>query len=247
MQALQANGFQVARHLVVQPRRRRRLLGDHLLQGFRRRRGPERRPARQQLVQDRPQRVHVRRRPGRVPLPLGLLGSHVARRAHRDPAQGQGAPALQAPGQAEIRHLRRAVRGEQDVGRLEIAVHDAALVRRVDGVGQGRHQRRRLANRLRNPLDLLSQAAALDQLHREVRPAVHLAHVVELDHVRVAQSSHRFRLAQETLPLVRPGIGAGQQHLQGDGPVEAQVPRFVDDPRPAAPQHALHFVERDPR
>ena len=95
-------------------------------------------------------------------------------------------------------------------------MHDAALVRRVDGVGQRRHQGSRLASRLRNPLDLLGQVAALDQLHREVGPAVHVADVIDLHDVGVAQAGDRLRLAQEALQLLRPGVGAGQQHLQGD-------------------------------
>ncbi len=95
----------------------------------------KRRPARQQLVQDRPQGVHVGRRPDRVLLAPGLLRRHVARRAHGHAAYGQPAVALQPSGQAEIGDLGRAVGGEQDVGRLEVAVDDPALVSDVDGLG----------------------------------------------------------------------------------------------------------------
>ena len=75
----------------------------------------------------------------------------------------------------------------------------------MDGVGQRRHQCSRLASRLRNPLDLLGQVAALDELHREVGPAVHVAHVIDLHDVGVAQAGDRLRLAQEALQLLRPG------------------------------------------
>ena len=63
VQALQADGLQVAGHAGVQPRRGHRLLGEHLLQRFRRRLRPERRPAREQLVEDRPQGIDVHGRP----------------------------------------------------------------------------------------------------------------------------------------------------------------------------------------
>ena len=63
VQALQADDLQVARHLRVQPRGRRRLLFDDLPQRLRRRVRVKGRPAGQHLVQDRPQRVDVRGRP----------------------------------------------------------------------------------------------------------------------------------------------------------------------------------------
>jgi hypothetical protein len=116
---------------------------------------------------------------------------------------------LQAPGQAKIRHLRRAVLGEQDIARLEVAMNDPALMRDVDGVGQRGNECGRLASRLWNPLAFLNQVAALNELHREVRPAVHVANVIDLHDVGVAQAGDRLRLAQEALQLFRPGAGAG--------------------------------------
>ncbi len=247
VQTLQADGLQVARHSGVQPRGRHRVLGQHLLERRCRRLRPEWRPARQKLVQDRPQGVYVRRRPDRVPLALGLLGSHVARRADGDAAERQPAAGFQPSRQAEIRDLGRAVGGEQDVGRLEVAVDDPALVGGLDGLGYRGHQGGGLAGRLRRARHHLGQAAALDEFHGEVRPAVQVADLVDLHDVRMAQAGHGFRLAQKALQLLRPGGGAGQEHFQGDGAVEAQVPRLVDDAHAAAAQHPLHLMAADAR
>ena len=52
------------------------------------------------------------------------------------------------------------------------------------------------------------------------------------------RAGDRLRLALEPLPLLRLGVGAGQQHLQGDGPVEAQVPGPIDDAHAAVAEHA---------
>ena len=41
-------------------------------------------------------------------------------------------------------------------------------------------------------------------------------------------------LGKEAPDLLRPGEGPGQDPLEGDGPVEAPLPRAVDDPHPAA-------------
>ena len=89
---------------------------------------------------------------------------------------------------------------------------------------------------------MLCQVAALDQLHREVRPAVHLAGVVDLHDVGVMQRGNRLRLAQESFPLRRQGIGAGQQHFQGDGSLQPQMPGPVDDAHAAVAEHGLHPV-----
>ena len=57
------------------------LLANHP-QGFQHRIAAERRPAGEQLEQDRPQRVHVDGRRDRLAASLGLFGRHVAGRAH---------------------------------------------------------------------------------------------------------------------------------------------------------------------
>ena len=81
--------------------------------------------------------------------PIDLLGGHVARSPHPSTAQCQSRLSLKVPGQPEIGDLGRAVGREQDVGRLQVAVHDPGLVRHLHGLGQRGQQRGRLAGRLR--------------------------------------------------------------------------------------------------
>jgi len=91
----------------------------------------------------------------------------------------------------------------------------------MDRVGQRRHQGGGPGSGLRLAGDLRLQAAALDQLHGEVGPAVVLAHVVDLDDVGVPQSRHGFRFPEKALPLILTGIQPGEQHLEGNRAVEA--------------------------
>ena len=84
-------------------------------------------------------------------LALGLLGGHVAWRTDRRAAQGELRSTFQTPGQAKVGDLRRAVGGEQDVGRLQIAVNDPALVRHLHGFSQRDQQHGGLADRLGVP------------------------------------------------------------------------------------------------
>jgi hypothetical protein len=64
--------------------------------------------------------------------------------------------------------VRPAVGVEQDVGRLEVVVEDAALVGVVDGPGHGGQQRRGGARVGGEAAEVLGEVAALDQLHAEV-------------------------------------------------------------------------------
>ena len=81
LQALEADGFQVARHVQIEPNRRHRFLEQDLLQRCESRVGLEGRPPGQALVEDRPQGVYVGGRTDHAGVSLGLLGSHVTRGA----------------------------------------------------------------------------------------------------------------------------------------------------------------------
>src|SRR5262249_57899263 len=111
-----------------------------------------------QLVEDGAQRVDVRGRAGLFGAAGGLLGGHVGRRA-QDGARGGQRRLVQPPRQAEVSYLRRAILGEQDVGRLEVSVDDVLVVGRLRGPGEGLDQGGRLA-RLPGPAHLIGQVTA---------------------------------------------------------------------------------------
>ena len=102
--------------------------------------------------------------------PDDLLGTHVAHgpdhlarhRLHRGLQVG-----LRRAREAEVEHLRLARLGDEDVGRLQVAVDDAALVRVLHGVGDSATSRAlpRSSSLLR---DVVVERAAAHQLHREV-------------------------------------------------------------------------------
>src|SRR5258708_3955472 len=130
-EALKADRLQVARHRAVQPRRGYRILREYLLDRFRAGLRPEWRPARQQLVQDRPERVNVRGRAGRgAPR---LFGGHVTRRAQRDAGPREIGLTAQPTREAEIADLGTSVGGEEHVCWLHVTVDDAVRMCRVDG------------------------------------------------------------------------------------------------------------------
>ena len=132
----------------------------------------ERPPAREELVEHQAERVDVA--PHRDLAARELLGRHVGRRAGADVlhvAHGR---------QAEVHDADLAGAVEHDVGRLQVAMQDAALVRRREARAELPRDLERLV--LRQPADAAQQRReilAVHVLHRQEQLPVDLADVVD--------------------------------------------------------------------
>ena len=94
--------------------------------------------------------------------------------------------------------------GDEDVGGLDVAVHQAARVGRVEGVGDPRDHARGPPRRDPAALgDQVLQARALHVAHRDVEAALVLARAVDRDDVGVLQARGHERLAHEQLAEAR--------------------------------------------
>jgi hypothetical protein len=272
LQTFQADRFQVARALRLQPAGRNRVVGHHLGQRVQGGLAAERRPARQHLIEDGAEGIHVGERAGGAALAAGLLRRHVRGRA-QDGALALGQRRhFQPLRQPEIGDLRYAVGergthvpcslavnsgrtsparpilgGQQHVGRRQVAVDDAALVRVADRQRQRPHQLRRRPRRLRFAGEVLGEAAAADPLQRQERPAVVLAHLVNLDDVGVLQPGDRLGFPTEACQLVGAGVGPGTQDLQRHHPVQGELPGTVDGAHAALADLLQDLVTRDHR
>ena len=80
------------------------------------------------------------------------------------------------------------------------------------------------------------------ELHAEVALAVVLADLVDRDDARVIEQRDGLGLVLEPAQLGVVGQHAGLDHLEGDGPVEADLPGLVDDAHAAAAQLFLNLV-----
>ena len=205
-----------------------------------RRLGLERGPAGQQLVQNRAQAVDVGQRGDFPPLPGRLLRRHVGRRPHDGPGAGQLAVALNPPGQAKVGNVGLSLAVQQDVPRLEVAVDDAALV----GVVNRSSDRGEQPCRLLGGAPKASQRAALDQLHAEVRLPLVFADLVDGHDVGMIKVGRRFGLGAEAQRLIGGGHLPGQEHLEGHGAVEIDLPRPEDDTHAAARDLSQQLVAR---
>ena len=144
---------------------------------------------------------------------------------------GQGA------GHAEVGHPDPALLVEEQVGRLDVAVHQPPGVR----VGQAL---RHLGSQMRGlgvgepvaPVEQVAQRPAAEILQHQIRPVGVLAPVEHPQHVGMVQGGDRAGLGPESL---QKGLVAGQpglEHLDRDVPLQAHVFGEIDVSRGASAQ-----------
>ena len=222
------------------------------------------RAAEKEVVQDQPEGVDVRALIDR--LRPRLLGSHV--RDGADHAFNLGVsrghvPADHAPGlalprrarlggvggarHAEVHDQAFAVGVDHDVGGLEVPVDDAG---RVGGDEAGRDAPRDLHHAGHGQLALAfqdrRQLLALEERHRDVLDAAHVAHVVHPHDVLVRDPAGEQQLLLE--PALEHARRLGirghlrANRLQGDDNLEDLVPGLVDRTHAAGAEQLENLV-----
>jgi hypothetical protein len=158
-----------------------------------------------------------------------LFWRHVARRTENgaDDSVRHGvrevvllvACRLQQLGEAEIEKLDRPIWRDENVGGLQVAVQDAAI---VSGL-QCPRDLDRLADRF-GRRDRTAQRRAVDVLEHEIaRPDV-----VQLADVRMVQGRNRTRFVFESTQAIRVMDQRGGENLDGDCAIKPRVAGFVD-------------------
>ena len=225
-QGAQADPVQLDRDRVVQLAGRARLLRLDLLQNFIRALAPVRPLSGEQLVEDDAQAVDVGAGIDAVPLAAGLFRAHVGRRAGQ---LGAGAEVHIAQRQAEVCHHGPALFVEQDVGRLDVAVDQAAAVGVVQGFGHLGDEGCRFRAGGPGLPQPGPQILAGDELGNHVAEAVGgPAHVVDGHDARVVQGRQHAGLGQEGLDVGRRGDAVAVRHLDGHVALQVVVVGLVD-------------------
>ena len=228
--------------------RRRGVVGEHSVGDLVRRVAGVGLAAGQQFVEHDAQGMNVGARVNRAA--LQLFGRQVVGRAGDQPVQQRQRRTVGDARDAEVQHLGPVAPAQEDVGRLDVAMHDATRMCVGQRVGNTPHQERGLAGAgLPSCGQGLAQVATVQPLHGDVDAVGGKPGVVDRDDVRVAQAGRSARLVEEQ---------AVQQDALGDIDVEMQrlhrhrarqqrVPGFVHLPQASVAERAFERVAADVR
>ena len=236
-EAFQADDLEIPADPRLQPARRDRLLGPHEHQRADRRRTLQRHSACEHLVEDHSERVDIGRRPDVLVVAARLLRGHVAGRADDVAVLCLAGVDLETLGDAEIRDLGHAYQFvaespshvQQDIDRLQIAMHDAVRVGVMNGTRDGGQQTGRFAWGLGFARQSGRERPSLDQFQRQEKIVVVFDDLVNLHDIGVSELGQRLRL--DLRSAQRPRVNLVEA-LQGHQPTEPFLSGLVDHPIP---------------
>ncbi len=140
--------------------------------------------------------------------------------------------------QAEVREQRPPVRMDEDVGWLQVAVHDARVVRVLQTVADLAQVSPRAEGVKRPAFDDVAQRPSTHQRHGQERHSVRHLEVVDREDVRVIELGQRLGLGLESLHEVPVFKQLLRQRLERDLATQRLLHRAVHDRHPA-PAEAL--------
>ena len=124
-------------------------------------------------------------------------------------------------GQSEVQHLHGAVGAELDVGGLQVAMHDALLVRGLERVGDLPGDRQGFVDGQRPAGNAVRERRTLNEFEHERGHAVALFETVDRRDVRVVQRGKHLGLALEAHQAVGIDRKRGGRPLDRDVAVQA--------------------------
>src|SRR5208283_2258710 len=135
--------------------------------------------------------------------------------------------------------------GDKQVGRLDVAVHDALGMSGVQRIGNLNRQAGQDLGLDRLFGDTMLQRHAVQKLHGQEGFSVVLTDFVDSADIRMVQGGGRLRLSLEAGQGLRVLSDIIGQKLQGDKAVQAYVLGLVDDTHAAAAELFEDTVMRD--
>ena len=181
-----------------------------------------------------------------------LFRCHVRSRAEHDAGAGDTAGecggvhqlclavwgSLERLGEPEVEHLHRAIRGQEDVGRLQVAVDNALFVSDVERLRDLPSDRQRIGNRDPAPArrgDQVGERLPVDELHHQRAGGARFLETMDVRDIRMIERRKDLRFAlepRETIAITGEQVG---QDLDRDVAVQPRVacPEYLAHPSPA--------------
>jgi hypothetical protein len=132
---------------------------------------------------------------------------------------------------------------EENVCRLDVAVHDALRVRVRERPGDFAHDPRDVVRRKRAVRgQALRQRSAVDVRHDDEHESADLVDGVNRHDVRMRQPRRGSRFAHETIAQLRSRRELGWQQLDGHRTVEQDLARQIDDAHTAPSELTLQRI-----
>ncbi len=146
-------------------------------------------------------------------LARGLFRRHVRHRANHDAESGVDVAdrgtlivrLLLQFREAEVDERRVAVPGDQHIGRFDVPMHDARLVRGGQAIGDAAQQVGDVVVRTWLRSRPVAERATVDELRHEILAIVELAGVVDRQNVRMTQGGRDLGLALKAAARFRIG------------------------------------------
>ena len=189
-QSLEGDGLQVERGSRIQVKRGNRFFLANMFQSLQQCPPLERRPAGEELIQHGPQRINVGQASEFLRLAFGLLWGHVARRSHDGAGAGMPVVSIHFLSQAEVSHLGQVFLGEQNIGRLQVAVDDIQRMRMAHCPAQLLHQPCCELGILRLSFEAVVERSTLDKFQGHVGQPLVFPHIENTHDVGVLHQCH---------------------------------------------------------
>ena len=174
-------------------------------------------------------------------LALDLFGRHVVKRADDVAGFGEGAVGGHA-GDAEVHQLDAAVGRKHDVGRLDVAMDDAARM----GVGEGGEGLvggvERLGDRQAADAHEAVEGGAFDELHDHDHLVANALSGAQGGDVGMFETGGDFDFAAEALDQLGVFVEAGEENLHGVDTVRDGVADLIDLAHAAGSENGENLV-----
>ena len=244
-QGLQTNALHFLGNRVVPLPGRTGLLAGDLIQQRGRRVGGERPPAGEQLVQHHAQAENVAAAIDPMPFATRLLGAHVVGRAR---VAWSAAHVLLAQREAEIGDERLAALVQQDIARLDIAMHQPPAMRVVQGFSDCGNQLRALLERRPRLLEPRGETWAVDELrNHKTQERIGAADVVHRHDMWMVEAGDGAGFGQIVVGILGAGHQAAMRHLDCHQPFQLIVAGEINESEASLPQQLFDAIAADLR